>query len=105
MELADLFGNGLPDILQMNGVVQYWQNLGNGRFAPPRPMREAPAGLKLADPGVQMIDADGDGRIDLMVTNGSDGGYFSLKYDGLWDRSAFQRYKEVPSFNLEDPEV
>src|SRR5262249_11406000 len=31
-ELVDLTGDGLPDILQMNGVVRYWRNLGDGRF-------------------------------------------------------------------------
>ena len=66
LELADLFGNGLPDILQMNGIVRYWRNLGNGRFDLPREMKDAPAGLTLADAGVQLIDADGDGRIDLL---------------------------------------
>src|SRR5690606_41396136 len=50
LELADLFGNGLPDILEMNGTVRYWRNLGGGRFDVPRPMRDAPAGLQLADP-------------------------------------------------------
>ncbi|MEL6441291.1 MAG: hypothetical protein AAFQ80_18810 [Cyanobacteria bacterium J06621_8] len=45
MELADLFGNGMPDILQMNGTVRYWRNRGNGKFAPPRPMNQAPAFL------------------------------------------------------------
>ncbi|OWY64946.1 hypothetical protein B7486_44570 [cyanobacterium TDX16] len=104
-ELADLFGNGLPDILEMNGTVRYWRNLGNGRFDRPREMRDAPAGLQLADPGVQLIDADGDGRIDLLVTTGAMSGYFPLRFGGLWDRRSFQRYQFAPSFNLEDPEV
>ena len=38
-ELVDLFGNGLPDILQMNGAVRYWRNLGGGRFDLPRDAR------------------------------------------------------------------
>ncbi|MCQ3976647.1 MAG: hypothetical protein DPW09_24710 [Anaerolineae bacterium] len=104
-ELADIFGNGLPDIIQLNGVARYWQNLGNGRFAPPRLMKNAPAGLTLADPGVQLIDANGDGRIDLMVSDGKQGGYYSLGFNGLWDRRSFQRYDVAPSFNLADPEV
>lgn len=107
-EMADLFGNGLPDILEMNGTVRYWRNLGDGRFDMPRPMREAPAGLTLADPGVQMIDANGDGRIDLLVSNPESSGYFSLRFDPEipgWDRKSFQRYHQAPSFNLEDPEV
>jgi RHS repeat-associated protein len=104
-ELADLFGNGLPDVLEMNGTVRYWRNLGNGKFDRPREMKNAPAGLQLADPGVQMIDADGDGRIDLLVTTPGLSGYFPLRFGGLWDRKSFQRYEVAPSFNLEDPEV
>lgn len=104
-ELVDLIGNGLPDVLQMNGVVRYWRNLGNGQFDLPREMREAPAGLQLADAGVQMIDANGDGRTDLLVTKPGLSGYFPLRFGGLWDRRSFQRYEVAPSFNLEDPEV
>ena len=78
----DLFGNGLPDILEMNGTVRYWRNLGGGRFDLPRLMQDAPAGLALADPGVQLIDANGDGRTDLLVTNGAMSGYFPLSFGG-----------------------
>ncbi len=104
-ELADLFGNGLPDILEMNGTVRYWRNLGNGQFDRPKFMKEAPAGLQLADPGVQMIDANGDGRIDLLVTQPGRSGYFPLRFGGFWDRKSFQRYEVAPSFNLADPDV
>lgn len=104
-ELVDLFGNGLPDILEMNGTVRYWRNLGYGQFDLPREMRDAPAGLTLAEPDVQLIDADGDGRTDLLVTKNGLSGYFPLRFGGLWDRRSFQRYRMAPSFNLEDPEV
>lgn len=105
LELVDLFGNGLPDILEMNGTVRYWRNLGNGKFDLPHSMRDAPAGLALADSGVQLIDADGDGRTDLLVTTPGLSGYFPLRFGGLWDRRSFQKYALAPSFNLEDPEV
>jgi len=105
LELADLFGNGLPDILEMNGVVRYWRNLGGDRFDWPREMKDAPAGVSLADPGVQMIDANGDGRLDLLVTTETVSGYYPLRFGGLWDHRSFQRYRQAPSFNLEDPEV
>lgn len=104
LELVDLHGNGLPDILEMDGAVRYWRNLGGGCFDLPRPMREAPAHA-LSDPGVQMIDANGDGRMDLMVTNGPLAGYYPLTYNASWDRRSFQKYKSPPGFNLEDPEV
>lgn len=105
MELVDLFGNGLPDILEMNGTVRYWRNLGVGRFDLPCSMRDAPVGLVLADSGVQLIDADGDGRTDLLTSHSGMSGYFPLAFDGRWDRRSFQRFQIAPSFNLEDPEV
>ena len=39
-------------------------------------MRDAPAGLSLADAGVQLVDADGDGRTDLLVTQDGLAGYY-----------------------------
>lgn len=104
-ELVDLFGNGLPDILELNGAARYWRNLGGGRFDWPRPMSSAPAGLRLADRGVQIIDANGDGRADLMVSLQNQNGYYPLRFGGLWDHRSFHRYSSAPSFDLEDPEV
>jgi len=104
-ELVGLFGNGLPDILEMNGTVRYWRNRGSGRFDLPREMKTAPAGFHLADKGVQLIDANGDGRMDLLITTESLAGYFPLQFGGLWDRRSFRPYQFAPSFDLEDPEV
>jgi RHS repeat-associated protein len=105
LELVDLFGAGLPDILEMNGTVRYWRNTGQGQFALPHQMDEAPAGVGLADAGVQILDANGDGRADLLVTTQAISGYYPLKFGGLWDEHSFQRYRVAPSFDLKDPEV
>ncbi|HEV2736549.1 MAG TPA: SpvB/TcaC N-terminal domain-containing protein, partial [Longimicrobiaceae bacterium] len=105
LELVDLFGSGLPDFLEMDGVVRYWRNLGGGRFDRPRAMRSAPAGVRLDDPGVQLIDANGDGRTDLLVTSGPVAGYYPLAFGGEWDARSFQAYPLAPSFDLRDPEV
>lgn len=104
MELVDLHGGGLPDILEMNGVVRYWRNLGDGRFDMPRPLLEAPPHA-LNDPGVQMLDANGDGRTDLLVTQGALTGYYPLQFGGLWSRRSFSKHQYAPSFDLKDPEV
>jgi hypothetical protein len=95
----------LPDVLEMNGTIRYWRNQGEGRLDRPRELHDAPAGVQLADSGVQLTDADGDGRIDLLVTMGTMSGYFPSRFGGFWDRRSFQRYQFAPSFNLEDPEV
>ena len=105
-ELVDLLGNGLPSVFEMNGKVRYWRNLGMGRLDLPREMPTAPGALQLPDTGVQLVDANGDGRTDLLVTN-NDGlaGYFPLRFGAMWDDASFRRYRVAPGFNLEDPEV
>lgn len=104
-ELIDLFGNGLPDIVQINGVVRYWRNLGNGSFDIPRIMKDAPTGFSLGDPDVQLVDANGNGRTDLLVNGTNMAGYFSMKHNASWDTKAFKKYKQAPTFSFNDPEV
>jgi hypothetical protein len=50
----------------MNGEVRYWRNAGNGRFDLMRTMEAAPAEVQLNEPGIQLADANGDGRADLL---------------------------------------
>jgi RHS repeat-associated protein len=104
-EVADLFGNGLPDVFEMNGVARFWRNRGDGTFDIPREMADAPAGLQLSNPGVQLLDANGDGRVDLMVTAPGLSGFFSTTPEGIWDRRSFQRYRFAPSVGLDDPDI
>lgn len=104
-ELADLDGNGLPDFLELNGSAQYWRNLGNGQLAVRRVMTQAPAGISLQDTGAQLLDANGDGRVDLMVINERIAGYYPMAANGEWDQRSFQPYDVAPSFSLKDPEV
>jgi RHS repeat-associated protein len=104
IELVDLNGNGLPDLLETGGGMRYWRNLGDGRFDRPRMMRNAPTGVELGEPGVRLLDADGDGRADLLVNDGALAGYFTLA-GGEWDAGSFHRYQTAPSFGLDDPEL
>jgi RHS repeat-associated protein len=104
-QLVDLFGNGLPDIVEINDVIRYWRNKGGGRFAMPKTMAEAPVGLDLADQTTRIIDGNGDGRADVMVTAPDFAGYFSSRFGASWDRESFQRYRQAPTFNLFDPDV
>jgi RHS repeat-associated protein len=101
-ETVDLTGNGLPDIVEVNGSVRLWHNEGGGRYARPEPMDTAPAGVELADPGVQFADMNGDGRTDLLTL--PLGGYFPLGRDGDWSRDGFVAYPAAPavSFGADD---
>ena len=105
IELADLFGNGMPDIIQLNGVARYWRNRGDGTFDQPRNFEAVPAGLGLEDPDVQLMDADGNGRIDLTVNKQNIKGYFPLNFDARFDERSFKRYDTAPTFSFADPEV
>ena len=103
-EMVDLDGNGLPDLLQLNGTARYWTNKGNGTFSPPRNMDIAPS-VQLGQAGVQFIDANGDGRTDLFVNNGVTAGYFPGAFHKVWDANSFRPYSQIPSFSFADPEV
>lgn len=103
-ELADLNGNGIPDLLQLDGVARYWTNKGNGEFSNPKMLDLAPS-IQLGQPGVQLIDANGNGRNDLLVANGIMNGYFPGEFGGVWSQRQFRPYSKAPSVNFADPEV
>lgn len=105
LEFVDLFGNGLPDIIEMAGTTRYWRNLGNGRFDLPKTMESEPAGVTFGERGVRLMDANGDGRADLLVHREGLSGYYPLAFGGLWNRKSFQRYEQAPSFDFDDAEV
>jgi hypothetical protein len=104
-ELVDLFGNGLPTVVEFNDQVRYWRNRGNGQFDRMRTMETAPAGVRLSEPGVQLLDANGNGQADLMIIDGLRNGYYPLTFDGQWNERGFVRYHSVPTVNLDAPDV
>ncbi|GEA90250.1 toxin TcdB middle/N-terminal domain-containing protein [Cellulomonas cellasea] len=76
-ELVDLSGDGLPDLLEVGpGGARVWDNLGQGRWAPPRRIDVVPPGL--GDPGVALADLNGDATADLLVLDRPLGGYHPL---------------------------
>ena len=105
LELADLDGNGLPDLVELAGAeARWWPSKGDGTFASPCDLEQAPS-IALGDPGVRMLDADGDGRIDLMVGGGPLPGCFPMQFEGGWDQRSFRPYEQAPSFDPADPQV
>ena len=71
VRLADLTGNGLPDAIRSGtSGWMFFENVGDGRWAPPVLIRHAPP-VRLDDPRVHLADMDGDGLADLVYVDGS----------------------------------
>jgi RHS repeat-associated protein len=102
-EMVSLFGNGLPDLIQLNGVARFWRNLGGGQYDAAAPISEIPSGIHLRDPGVQLADMNGDGRADLLVLERN--GYFPQKFLGRWSADGFVEYEHSPAVNFADAEL
>lgn len=102
--LVDLFGTGLPDVLQTtpNGYY-FWRNLGDGMFDRRQALKNLPTGVTLDQKGVGFGDMAGDGQADLLVHAGQSWGYYEATNDGGW--KTFHPYRSFPSFQLNDANV
>jgi len=54
---------------------------------------------------VRLIDANGDGRADVLQVSSTRAGYYPLDFNGGFDPRSWQGYAARPSFNFDDPEV
>jgi RHS repeat-associated protein len=111
LELVDLFCDGLPSLLQLNGAARYWRNRGGGAFAQPCSLASVPSGVSLAQSGTQLTDLNGDGRADLLTSTTMRTSAWSLAFPGtlIDGRAGFDpaSYKTstAPTFPLNDPQV
>ncbi len=84
--LADMTGDGLQDLVRVDGGgVEHWQYLGNGRWAPPLRMANAPALPRGFDPGrLFLTDVDGDGCADLVYVGEAGVSYWFNQGGAAW---------------------
>lgn len=92
--LVDLYGEGLPGILQDDPASWFFQrNLGDGRFAPPVRVQARPS-HSLAN--VTLSDFDGDGNMDAVVLTGQGAGHYRFEREaGAW--TPFRPFDHVPT--------
>lgn len=72
--MTDMTGDGMPDIVRVrSGQVEYWVNLGQGRFGERQVMAASPRleGIHRAPEQIFLIDVDGDGCSDLVRISAS----------------------------------
>ena len=89
IRLADMTGDGLADIVRIHhGTVEYWPNLGYGRFGKKITMGtlpEAPALDTLFDPSrLFLVDLDGTGCADLVYVGASEVHFWFNQSGNAW---------------------
>jgi RHS repeat-associated protein len=101
--LVDLDGEGVRGILvERGGAWSFKDNLGDGRFGPSRVLRSLPASAR-AQGRVQLIDLDGDGRLEAVTLAGPDAGFYERDDDGGW--RPFTPFAQRPNLPLDSPRV
>jgi RHS repeat-associated protein len=104
VELTDIVGDGLPDVVQLAGSgSRWWQNLGDGRFSGPRTLPSLPEPVRLDDPRVALADLTGSATADVLNLGTRPFGLYAHQPGVGWSsRHAYRR--ELP-FDLTDPTV
>jgi RHS repeat-associated protein len=101
---VDLDGVGVPGVLSAQNGTWYWKaNLGSGRLGPTAPLREAPAAVTPGTGRGQLLDLQGDGRLDAAVLDGPSPGFSSRTDDGGW--TPYRTLRAVPAVRHGDPNL
>ncbi|MFB7998968.1 toxin TcdB middle/N-terminal domain-containing protein [Streptomyces sp. NPDC056002] len=100
-ELLDVTGDGVADVVQLEGIqARYWRNRGDGSWDAPKTFQDAPSDVRLSTASVTFADMDGDGSVDLLVSDGLHSGWYPKLPGGGW--GGFHRYDPAPAFDLKD---
>lgn len=83
--VADLYGEGIPGILYSDSTTTlYWEANGNGVYSYPEVPSRFPIDRDLAGGSATLVDVDGDGRLDIVVSNTARKGFYGNSNTGAW---------------------
>jgi RHS repeat-associated protein len=107
-ELADMNGDGIVDLVSKlapgTGDFVYFPNRGTGDWGAGARFQDNPA-FSLEDPGVRLIDFDGDGLVDAMQTTPTEYFYFRNTGDGTWGAPTSSPPIRAQTVVFSDPQV
>lgn len=101
---VDLDGEGVPGLLVTTPRAWFYQpNRGDGHFAAPALEATLPSPAELDDSGLQLVDLDGSGKLDLVRHASSLAGYFERTHRRDW--RPFVAFATVPQIDWSDPNL
>jgi RHS repeat-associated protein len=101
---VDLDGEGVSGILtEQAGAWFYKRGLGGGRFGPLELVARLPATADLGGGRQQLLDLDGDGRLELVALAGPLPGSYERRRRGDWE--PFKPFPKLPNIDWEDPNL
>lgn len=88
--LVDLCGEGAPGILYSDGTSTLYRppetsDTEAARFGAPGELREFPIPRRAGGPNLQLIDLDGNGRLDLVVSEPVGSGFYQNRSESDWN--------------------
>ncbi|MEU5962081.1 SpvB/TcaC N-terminal domain-containing protein [Micromonospora parva] len=101
---VDLDGEGLAGVLTGHeGALYYRPNLGAGRIGPVAALPTVPSLTDLAGGRQQLVDVNGDGRIELVQLGTVPAGFVRRTDDADW--SDLQPFRELPAIDWASPDL
>src|SRR5262249_1194433 len=101
---VDLDGEGVSGILTEQGGSWFFKrNRGDGQFAAAQPVSRRPSIATLSGSRQQLLDLDGDGRLELAQFSGAGAGFFERTSDEDWE--PFHPFADLPNIPWHEPNL
>ncbi|HEY6247730.1 MAG TPA: SpvB/TcaC N-terminal domain-containing protein, partial [Pyrinomonadaceae bacterium] len=98
---VDLDGESISGVLTEEADAWFYKpNLGGGRFGPIERLSPHPSLAALNRGRQQLLDIEGNGKLDLVEFGAITAGFFSRTDDASWD--LFRTFQNLPSIDWQD---